>query len=81
MMNVACFTPVLSRFLPVCFLRRAIDFRICFVALTLLFVWVVDDSLEMSECGLCKQQKGADRKRKMEGEGKEVSSRADSGYR
>jgi hypothetical protein len=33
------------------------------VVLTLLFVWVVDDSLEVSECGLCKQQKGADRGR------------------
>jgi hypothetical protein len=28
-----------------------------------LFVWVVDDSLEMSERGLCKRQKGTDRRR------------------
>jgi hypothetical protein len=28
------------------------------VVLTLLFVWVVDDSLEMSECGLCKMTEG-----------------------
>jgi hypothetical protein len=28
------------------------------VVLTLLFVWVVDDSLEMSKCGLCKMTEG-----------------------
>lgn len=30
------------------------------MVLRLLFEWVVDDSFEMSECGLCKRQKGAD---------------------
>lgn len=53
------------------------------MVLTLLFIWVVDDSLEMSECGLCEMTKGGrDRKRTMEnGEKKKVSSRVDSGDR
>jgi len=49
-----------ARFLPVgklTFLRRAVDFWVCFLVLTLLFVRVVDDFFEMSECSLCKRQK------------------------
>ena len=55
------------------------------MVLTLLFEWVVDDSLEMSECGLCKNnRRGADTEEAINGKREEKavsSSRADNGYR
>jgi hypothetical protein len=53
------------------FLRRAIDLWNCFTVLTLLFVWVVDDFLEMSECSLRKRQKRPNKGRKGEKKKKE----------
>jgi len=54
------------------------------VVLTLLFVRVVDDSLEMSECGLYKVIEGFRKPQEANNGkrgGKKVSSRAESGYR